>query len=610
MPGPEQILRQVQALVDVRRTQDDSDGQLLERFLGQHEEAAFAALVQRHGPMVLGVCRRILGNAADADDAFQVTFLTLASKARTLRHRPALSSWLYRVAYLVSLRARLRSVRRRAQESQVMVAAGADPASETARRELESMLDEELHRLPEKYRAPLVLCGLQGKTGDEAARALGWPIGSLSRRLAKGRELLRQRLARHGFAIPASGLAVLLTENAVAAVPERLAETTVGHALLLATGQTVQAGGVGSGVAALLTETLRAMTMKKIKIAGVFLLVLGACAAAAGMGLARLARTAGDSQVVAFVAPAAADTELRKDDRFWLCARFPKKITAFRPDGKAQKDISHVFLCPPDTMSPDRAQFVEHLATKAGSSIWIADCPERDSVKDVLEGKVPVRNRKLLVESGFNAVWAPDGKRVIFQWFRDLDEISQIYAIEKDGTNLTRLTDHKPGAFLGRLSRDGHLAFFGLRGEPGERYCRDLVVTRGTESKTIAEDIPLWDHAWSPDGQIIAYSTTGALVFHNVRTGKARHINFQEIETARDADGKEFDAHGAFSIRWRPDGEAVACIINRVGRAKGLAGSVSLDTRRVFVIPLAGKPTWLDVSDAASAHWIDWVGRP
>jgi RNA polymerase sigma-70 factor (ECF subfamily) len=188
-----------------------SDATLLERFVTCREEAAFAALVKRHGPRVLGACRRNLRNEHDAEDAFQATFLLLARRAAEIRWRESVAGWLCAAAHRVSMNARgdlLRRYRRELPLATSGVGAAdhgsalyeddhpdADPLSRIARRELRPMLDDALDRLPEKYRAPVVLCYLEGLTNEEAARALGWPAGSMSRRLERARGLLRRRLA-------------------------------------------------------------------------------------------------------------------------------------------------------------------------------------------------------------------------------------------------------------------------------------------------------------------------------------------------------------------------------------------------------------------------------
>src|SRR5579859_3426181 len=159
------------------------DQQLLERFVLGQDEEAFAELVNRHGPMVLGVCRRVLGNAMDADDAFQATFMTLARKAGTIRRRGSAGPWLHGVARRISLRARARATRRAVVEQEAARQATLPEPADPSWREVCDVLDAEVHRLPERLRAPLVLCYLEGNTRDEAAASLGWSLGTLKRRL-------------------------------------------------------------------------------------------------------------------------------------------------------------------------------------------------------------------------------------------------------------------------------------------------------------------------------------------------------------------------------------------------------------------------------------------
>jgi RNA polymerase sigma factor (sigma-70 family) len=177
------------------------DRRLLHQFALERDEAAFAALVRRHGPMVFSVCRRHLGNLHDAEDAFQATFLILSRKAATLRQPDLLANWLYGVAYRVATKARGRAEQRQAREKQLGTRSRADSYGDSPGWELRAVLDEELQRLPDKYRAPLVLCYLEGKTNAEAAHELGWPAGSMSSRLARGRALLRERLTHLGLVL-------------------------------------------------------------------------------------------------------------------------------------------------------------------------------------------------------------------------------------------------------------------------------------------------------------------------------------------------------------------------------------------------------------------------
>jgi RNA polymerase sigma factor (sigma-70 family) len=203
-----------------------SDSALLERFVSRREEAAFDDLVKRHGPRVAGTCRRLLRNEEDVEDVFQATFLVLANKAAGIPWRESVGSWLCAVAHRLAMSARVDAARHRRRQTPFATlgaAAGAragggqlpdeyhplaEPFAEIERNELRQVLDDELLRLPEKYRAPVVLCDLQGRTHQEAAAELGWPSGSISRRLARARELLRQRLVHRGVFLTTSLIAI------------------------------------------------------------------------------------------------------------------------------------------------------------------------------------------------------------------------------------------------------------------------------------------------------------------------------------------------------------------------------------------------------------------
>src|SRR5262245_49736137 len=167
-----------------------TDGQLLEAYICRQDQVALAALVQRHGPMVWGVCRRVLGNYHDAEDAFQATFLVLVRKAASIASPELLANWLYGVAHQTALKARATTAKRRARERQVTDMPEPGVTDHDLWRDLQPLLDQELSRLPDRYRVAVVLCDLEGKTRKEAARQLGVPEGTLAARLARGRVLL------------------------------------------------------------------------------------------------------------------------------------------------------------------------------------------------------------------------------------------------------------------------------------------------------------------------------------------------------------------------------------------------------------------------------------
>ena len=223
-------LRQIRTLFELGTLGGLTDVQLLELFLsrsGDDAEDAFAALVHRHGPMVLGVCRRMLGNSHDAEDAFQATFLILARRAGAIGRRDRLANWLYGVAVRTAKEARRRAARRQARERRAMdnVKAESEPTGDWD--DLIPILDEELSRLPDRYRAALVACELEGQSRHEAAQRLGVPEGTLSTHLARGRKLLRDRLVRRGVSLGVGAWAGLPRGAVEAAVPERLLSSTV-----------------------------------------------------------------------------------------------------------------------------------------------------------------------------------------------------------------------------------------------------------------------------------------------------------------------------------------------------------------------------------------------
>jgi RNA polymerase sigma factor (sigma-70 family) len=243
-----------------------TDAALLDRFIDRQDEAAFEALVRRHGPMVLGVCRRVIGNHHDAEDAFQATFLVLVRKAATVRPRELVGHWLYGVAYRTALEARSRIARRRAKEQRVYDLPEPEAEPDSPWQELRPLLDRELAGLPERYRLPVVLCDLEGGSRRDVARRLKVPEGTLSSRLARGRRLLARRLSRHGLAVTGGTLAGFLTKHgASAAVPGRLVHATARAGTLLAAGRCLAGGAIPGPVAVLTEGVLKTMLLMKLK---------------------------------------------------------------------------------------------------------------------------------------------------------------------------------------------------------------------------------------------------------------------------------------------------------------------------------------------------------
>ena len=323
------VVRSILTLSGAGSVDGMTDGQLLEQFLRRQDEgaeAAFAHLVGVHGPMVWDVCRGVLSDSHAAEDAFQATFLVLARRAGSIRRRDAVGPWLYGVARRVAVRVKTAAVRRMLREGQA-TEMKATRIPDPIRREQIEAVHEEVDRLAEKYRAPVVLCYFDGRTHAEAARLLKCPVGTVSIRLSRAREVLRDRLTRRGLALPAVWAgAMLRSETASAAMPTGLAEATIKAAMNLAAGKVITAGAVPASITQLVQG--EALTMSVTKLAAVAAGVVTAGLVATGVGLiaaggrpapvgqaAAPAARPGDAQPSPVAQGAAAPVRAEADDR-------------------------------------------------------------------------------------------------------------------------------------------------------------------------------------------------------------------------------------------------------------------------------------------------------
>jgi RNA polymerase sigma factor (sigma-70 family) len=281
-----ELSRHLNTLFQCGATGQISDAELLERFVagrGDAAEAAFAALVERHGVMVLGVCRRVLGNRDEAEDAFQATFLVLAKKAAAIARREQLASWLHGVARHAALDARTRAARQKAREKRWGAMRPVDPPDRALASELHAVLDEEVARLPERHRAAIVLCELEGLSRRDAAAQLGVSEGTLSSRLSRAKSRLRDSLTRRGFALSAAALTSALTQDAHAVLlPPVLVDSTIHVATKIAAGSSL-AGVVSTSVATLTEGVLKAMLLAKLKYAFLGLVMLAVVSSGVGV---------------------------------------------------------------------------------------------------------------------------------------------------------------------------------------------------------------------------------------------------------------------------------------------------------------------------------------
>jgi RNA polymerase sigma factor (sigma-70 family) len=316
-----QLLRRAAA----RNSQEESaDADLLARFVEKRDEAAFEDLVRRHGPMVWSVCRRFLYQSEDAEDAFQATFLVLVRKASSIQHGSLLSNWLYGVAYRVANRARVGAARLRARETNGVDIQVSAPQTDSAS-EWQPAVHEEVFRLPEKYRLPIILCYLEGRTSEQAACDLGWPVGTVKGRLGRAREMLRSRLTRRGLALSTGGLGAALSGSSAGAAPPILLKTTMDGAWRYAAGQ--MAGPVSTQAVTLSKGVIHAMFWNKIAVAAKGLAL--AALIGLGAGLSLFQSFAGEKE-----APPARPVQVAAKDT----PQAPKEQPATAEERKASRD--------------------------------------------------------------------------------------------------------------------------------------------------------------------------------------------------------------------------------------------------------------------------------
>ncbi len=351
IPQTSTILHHLRQTVLRRDGAGLSDGQLLRAFLYRGDETAFEALVRRHGPMVRGVCRRVLRNLDDADDAFQAAFLVLLRKASNLAMREVIGDWLHGVAYRTALKARTAAARRRLKEKQAL-RQEAIFDTETSSEWL-PLLDEEIGRLPQKYRLPVVLCELEGRTRKEAALALGWPEGTLSGRLSRARAMLARRLTRRGVTLSAAALTAGMASEASARLPLSLVGPICKAAMESAAGSA--SGSVPAHVAALTEGVVKAMFFAKLKNAVALATV--AIVLTAGVGAWRYVAVAGQNEerpqkTPARVAPKAVAGEAPKI--------LPNPTAAAAPEGAASQtsEVNSPQPAPPAAILPADREFM------------------------------------------------------------------------------------------------------------------------------------------------------------------------------------------------------------------------------------------------------------
>jgi RNA polymerase sigma factor (sigma-70 family) len=277
------LLEFIQHIRTTESMRERTDGQLLDAFIRRREEEAIRTLVQRHGSMVWGVCCRVLRNRHDAEDAFQATFLVLVRRASSIVPREMVGNWLYGVAHQTALKARAMAAKRKGRENHLVIIAEPVAVQRNDWSALQPMLDEELRRLPDKYRVVIVLCDLEGKTRKETAQQLGWPEGTVAGRLARARARLAQRLRQRGVELSVGALAVASQEAARASVPAPLVSATL--RMMSTAGQGAATGVITAKVATLAEGMVKAMLLAKLTRALMVFLLLSMVGVGAGISM-------------------------------------------------------------------------------------------------------------------------------------------------------------------------------------------------------------------------------------------------------------------------------------------------------------------------------------
>jgi RNA polymerase sigma factor (sigma-70 family) len=494
------FLDHLRRLTDPSRGRDLSDADLLERFRSRREEAAFTLLVQRHGPMVLALCRRVLGDAHEAEDAFQAAFLVLVRKAGTIRKQSSLAAWLYGVASRIAHKARMRSVRQRGREREVMPPnVGDDPCESLTAGELRAALDEEIERLPAKYRTPLILCYLADKTHEQAAKELNWPKSSVTARLAKARQLLQRRLIRRGFTAPAALLAALLTEQTTnAAVPALLTLSSVRLAVQAVKGEALTA----TATVALANTFVKGTAFTKWTAALVLLATMG-FAAAVGY---RMATPGSASKQVAPAPkspavgePRAAQVEPRKPRLDWQGDPLPDGVLARMGSGR----LRHAWLRAM-SFSSDGKTLVS--AGQDGLRLW-----------DTATGKLL---RRFDVGQGNQQTSFRRTDNSIIYAFLDDKRIVTVQVVDAATGQVRRRVRIKDEAHVANptLSPDGKQVAVVRQNE-----IRLYDTATGEKVQRLAvKGVAAWDMAFAPDSKTLAFNdlSTDTIYLHDVATGK------------------------------------------------------------------------------------------
>jgi RNA polymerase sigma factor (sigma-70 family) len=563
------FLRQLRTTLLRREASGVTDAQLLESFIASKDEAAFAALVRRHGPMVWGVCRRVLGHVQDAEDAFQATYLVLVHKAASIMPRAMVGNWLYGVAHRTAMKARTTSTKRRVKERQMVVVPEPEAAAHALWLDLQPLLDRELARLPENYRAAIVLCDLEDKTHKEAARQLGWPVGTLSTRLFRARKLLAKRLIERGLTISAGSLAAALSPNAASAsVPSALVAETVNAGSWLAAGH-AGAGMISGKVAALTKGVVQSMLLAKLRIA-LAILVMGFIGLGAGLFSCRTeatesgARTAGRPTVAQKTATADdAKSDMEKLQGTWVAVSLERQGEQVPEQTLKDAKVRLVIADNKITATAVDENVVGKIIRM--EAVITLDPTKRPKTVDVTNTRLFVGDQKELRAKDDQGIYELAG-----------DTLTVCYGLERPTDFKTKPNsqhksyvfqrDSKPQPTQGKKPQPGHI-FLTRQHDPNPNLPSvgdnephvAMVGPDGKEEVWLTKNLPNEERpshcgavAASPDGRLIAYGVTPKDEF-----GKAIHndeVFLKSVDNQKP--GESLKVRG-MSWCWSPDGRSL-----------------------------------------------------
>jgi RNA polymerase sigma factor (sigma-70 family) len=465
MPQPPfaDVLRYLRRTCGAQAARDLSDGELLKRFLADRQDPAFTVLVHRHSRMVQAVCQRVLGDVHAAEDAFQATFMVLVRRAASLRSQKPLGSWLHGVARRIALRARAQAAVRRDKERQFNPMPRPEPLDELTWQEMRAVLDEEIARLPEKFRAPIVLCYLEGRSNQQAAQELNCPKSTLACRVQQGRELLRQRLTQRGISLSAGLLVTVLGEKALGApVGALLTIKTAKAAASVAAGKAVAGGCLSAQAIALAEEAVAGMIGIKGKLI-VMLLVLGL-----GVGSAGLAGHG-------------AFSEKEPSAKVERVQATPPKVETAKKDPPIATDLYG------DPLPPGAVNRIGSVRFRHGGEV--------SRVLYTPDGKAIASTSK----DGYLRLWDAASGKLRWRFEVGQDTRFQSIAASKDSQRLAVLTDNE---------------FAILRVADGEKLVHHKWPKRGSDFGAIASDLTVFALSYRNDTVHLFDAATGAEKLH------------------------------------------------------------------------------------------------